>query len=130
MDKKYETLCLRKLKELEKALTDAGIYDIYNTDNKYYVNDPTMEYGYMCTDLRQIAKNLAQDNLYVLHVEPGFTITAHIDLAQSLDDIIAESAYEILKDSPTQELIDYAFYEGHITFKQYNELYQKVKGVK
>lgn len=100
-----------------------------HTVYKLYTNGKIKFYN----NIASCAGYIVENDLHIIHmdkaketIKPVINIVACI----SLDNEIVRSVYEILKDSPTQELIDYAFYEGHITFKQYNELYQKVKGVK
>ena len=99
--------------------------------NKYWVNDPTEEYGYYSTNLYAVAFSAIKNNLYYMGCNTNVIgHTATIDFALNLDGEIKQSVYDMLKKYPLPDQVQYAFYEGHITFKQYNQLMKKAQEVK
>ena len=98
------------------------------TPNKYWVDDPTREYGYFANNLYEIATNAIKDDLIFIGCKDGIGFDAKLQFALNLDGEIKQNVYDILKQYPLPDQVQYAFYEGHITFKQYNQLMKQAQG--
>ncbi len=92
---------------------------------KFWINDESKNFGYEQNNLYEIARHCAETGVRPTKVEN--LDECIITLEYSLEALIKVSVFECLDkiEHLSRSQIDYAFYEGHITFKQYNKLVQK-----
>lgn len=139
-------------KERKRYLTIANnLYEIVEGYN-YHIYDKELKFEIIADEI-EVYNNfsstlnyLYENNLIVIKSElhtwakysGGITPTITLKCALDLDNEIKSSVYELLKEfadkkSPEfMQQLDNAILNGHITFKEYNELYKlsKVNGGK
>ena len=107
-------------------------FNIYDKELKFEIIGNDIE---VFNNFASTVNYLYENNLTVIKSElhtwakygGGITPTITLTCALDLDNEIRKSVYELLKEHPAIENIDYALTNGHITFKQYNELYKQIK---
>lgn len=124
-----EDLFIAKVNALVSTLKGIGVSNPFNPDNVYVVHKPNGR-AFRSNNILDIVFQ-AMENGWVLigARKPILDETARLHYTLDLEHGIAEHVYSLLAKYPSENALQYAFYEGHITFKQYNTLTKKLKAM-